>query len=76
QDDYEILYMPMDIFEDLEDYFEENDLNPLDFLDEADRELLEEIEKYQKLNSLPINEDEDIDTAISAFVEAGKDEDM
>lgn len=76
QDDYEILYMPMDIFEDLEDYFEKNDLNPLDFLDEADRELLEEIEKYQKLNSLPINEDEDIDTAISAFVEAGKDEDM
>lgn len=76
EDYYEALFMPLDIFTDLVDYFEENDLNPLDFLDEADRDLLEEIERYEKLNSLPINEDADIDTAISAFVEAGKDDEM
>lgn len=73
---YDVLYMPPSILDEILDYFEKENKNPLDYLELEDRELLEDIERYQKINNMPFNEEEDIETAISAFVEAGKDEEM
>ncbi|MHD0396571.1 hypothetical protein ACY2DA_01630 [Staphylococcus simulans] len=73
---YDALYMPPSILDEILNYFEEENKNPLDYLEVEDRELLEDIERYKKINNMPFNEEEDIETAISAFVEAGKDEEM
>ncbi|MGN5883493.1 hypothetical protein [Staphylococcus simulans] len=74
--DYSVLYMPIDIFEFLVDYFEQNNIDPLDYIDPDDREILEEINKMQKLNALTSEMPKNIEGAIAAFSEAGQDEDM
>lgn len=72
----QILYMPVDVFEYLQEYFAFKGIDPLDLIPPEEREMYEELMQMKKLQAMTDQTPENVDEAIAAFAEAGQDEEM
>ncbi|MEL0537447.1 hypothetical protein [Staphylococcus debuckii] len=72
----QILYMPVDVFEYLQEYFAFRGLDPLDLIPPEEREMYEELIQMKKLQAMTDKTPDNVDDAIAAFAEAGQDEEM
>lgn len=71
-----ILYMPVDVFEFLQEYFAFKGIDPLDLVSPEEREMYEELAQMKKLQAMTDKAPENVEDAIAAFAEAGQDEGM
>lgn len=71
-----ILYMPVDVFEFLQEYFVFKGIDPLDLVSPEEREMYEELAQMKKLQAMTDKAPENVEDAIAAFAEAGQDEGM
>lgn len=71
-----ILYMPVDVFEFLQEYFAFKGIDPLDLVSPEEREMYEELAQMKKLQAMTDKTPDNVEDAIAAFAEAGQDEGM